>query len=106
MRQVNAQAAVPVADNIIDLQLTFDMCTATPTPGCSNQPDPGRSRLLAEFHRKNQHLYHRPESDQLRQQIEEHVVGDVGQRAKPDLQEQVQLMAGILGIELQERHAG
>ena len=40
MRQVNAQAAVPVADNIIDLQLTFDMCTATPTPGCSNQPDP------------------------------------------------------------------
>ena len=45
MRQVNGQPASPVADNIIGLDITYDMCDGTNGPNCSGQPDP----LLAPF---------------------------------------------------------
>ena len=36
MRQVNGQTPQPVADNIINLQVTYDMCDGTNGPTCSN----------------------------------------------------------------------
>jgi prepilin-type N-terminal cleavage/methylation domain-containing protein len=35
MRQVNGQAPVPVADNVINLAITYDMCDGTNGPNCS-----------------------------------------------------------------------
>lgn len=35
MRQVNGQKPVPVADNIINLAITYDMCDGTNGPNCS-----------------------------------------------------------------------
>ncbi len=40
MRQVNSQPAIPVADNIIAMQITYDMCTAVVVAGCSGQSNP------------------------------------------------------------------
>jgi prepilin-type N-terminal cleavage/methylation domain-containing protein len=43
MRQVNGQQAQPVADNIIDLQITYDACDGTNTsgtPACAALGDP------------------------------------------------------------------
>jgi len=41
MRQVNGQTAVPVADNIIGLSFTYDMCdSVTNTTTCANISDP------------------------------------------------------------------
>ncbi len=43
MRQVNGQTAQPVADNIIDLQITYDACDGTNTagtPACAALTDP------------------------------------------------------------------
>ncbi len=40
MRQVNSQQAVPVTDNIIDFQVSYDMCAAVVVAGCSGQQDP------------------------------------------------------------------
>jgi type II secretory pathway pseudopilin PulG len=41
MRQVNGQTAVPVADNIIGLTFTYDMCdSVTNTTTCANISDP------------------------------------------------------------------
>jgi prepilin-type N-terminal cleavage/methylation domain-containing protein len=41
IRQVNGQQPVPVADNIIDLQFTYDMCDSVTTgPACANVKDP------------------------------------------------------------------
>jgi prepilin-type N-terminal cleavage/methylation domain-containing protein len=46
MRQVNGQNPLPVADNIIDLQITYDACdntntpTGGPAPTCAALPDP------------------------------------------------------------------
>ena len=44
MRQVNGQSAVAVADNIIDLQFTYDACDNTnsggASPTCAAMPDP------------------------------------------------------------------
>ena len=39
MRQVNGQTPQPVADNIINLQVTYDLCDGTNGPGCSNVPN-------------------------------------------------------------------
>jgi type IV pilus assembly protein PilW len=39
MRQVNGQTPQPVADNIIGLQVRYDMCDGTNGPNCSNIPD-------------------------------------------------------------------
>jgi prepilin-type N-terminal cleavage/methylation domain-containing protein len=39
MRQVNGQAPVPVADNVIGLTITYDMCDGTNGPNCSNVPN-------------------------------------------------------------------
>lgn len=40
MRQVNSQPAIPVADNIIALQVTYDLCTAALAAGCAGQENP------------------------------------------------------------------
>jgi prepilin-type N-terminal cleavage/methylation domain-containing protein len=40
MRQVNGQPPSPVADNIIGLDITYDMCDGTNGPNCSGQPNP------------------------------------------------------------------
>jgi prepilin-type N-terminal cleavage/methylation domain-containing protein len=40
MRQVNGQTPVPVADNIIAMNFTYDLCTATPVTGCAGQENP------------------------------------------------------------------
>ena len=45
MRQVNGQTPQPVADNIIGLQVTYDVCDGTNGPNCSNIPD----ALVAPF---------------------------------------------------------
>ncbi len=39
MRQVNGQKPVPVADNIIDLAVTYDVCDGTNGPGCAGVKD-------------------------------------------------------------------
>ena len=39
MRQVNGQAPVPVADNVINLTITYDLCDGTNGPNCSNIPN-------------------------------------------------------------------
>ena len=39
MRQVNGQAPAPVADNIIGLKVTYDLCDGTNGPNCSNVPN-------------------------------------------------------------------
>ncbi len=39
MRQVNGQTPQPVADNIINLKITYDMCDGTNGPNCSNVPN-------------------------------------------------------------------
>lgn len=45
MRQVNGQTPAPVADNIINLKVTYDVCDGTNGPACSGIPNP----LLAPF---------------------------------------------------------
>ncbi len=45
MRQVNGQPPQPVADNIIGLQVTYDVCDGTNGPNCSSIP----SALTAPF---------------------------------------------------------
>jgi type IV pilus assembly protein PilW len=45
MRQVNGQPPSPLADNVIGLQVTYDVCDGTNGPGCSGIPNP----LLAPF---------------------------------------------------------
>jgi prepilin-type N-terminal cleavage/methylation domain-containing protein len=40
MRQVNGQPPQPVADNIIGLKFTYDMCDGTNGPACANVSDP------------------------------------------------------------------
>ena len=45
MRQVSGQAPTPVADNIIGLTITYDLCDGTNGPNCSNVP----SALTAPF---------------------------------------------------------
>lgn len=40
MRQVNGQAPVPVADNIISLKITYDVCDGTNGPNCAAIPNP------------------------------------------------------------------
>lgn len=40
MRQVNGQKPQPVADNIIGLNFTYDMCDGTNGPTCANISDP------------------------------------------------------------------
>ena len=45
MRQVNGQTPQPVADNIIGLQVTYDVCDGTNGPNCSNIPN----ALVAPF---------------------------------------------------------
>jgi prepilin-type N-terminal cleavage/methylation domain-containing protein len=40
MRQVNGQTPQPVADNIIGLNFTYDMCDGTNGPTCANLEDP------------------------------------------------------------------
>lgn len=42
MRQVNGQTAVPVADNIIGMNFTYDLCDSTPLnfAGCATVTDP------------------------------------------------------------------
>jgi prepilin-type N-terminal cleavage/methylation domain-containing protein len=40
MRQVNGQSAVPVADNIIGLKFTYDVCDGTNNGVCAAVPDP------------------------------------------------------------------
>lgn len=40
MRQVNGQTPQPVADNIIGLNFTYDMCDGTNGPTCANVSDP------------------------------------------------------------------
>jgi prepilin-type N-terminal cleavage/methylation domain-containing protein len=39
MRQVNGQTPQPVADNIINLKVTYDMCDGSNGPACSNVPN-------------------------------------------------------------------
>jgi prepilin-type N-terminal cleavage/methylation domain-containing protein len=39
MRQVNGQPPQPVADNIIGLQVTYDMCDGTNGPNCASVPN-------------------------------------------------------------------
>jgi prepilin-type N-terminal cleavage/methylation domain-containing protein len=45
MRQVNGQAPAPVSDNIIGLNITYDVCDGTNGPNCSGITNP----LLAPF---------------------------------------------------------
>jgi prepilin-type N-terminal cleavage/methylation domain-containing protein len=45
MRQVNGQAPSPVADNIIGLTVTYDLCDGAVAPGCAGVTNP----LLAPF---------------------------------------------------------
>ncbi len=45
MRQVNGQAPSPVADNIIGLTITYDLCDGAVVPGCAGVTNP----LLAPF---------------------------------------------------------
>ncbi len=45
MRQVNGQTPTPVADNIINLLITYDACDGTVVVGCANIPNP----LLAPY---------------------------------------------------------
>jgi hypothetical protein len=45
MRQVNGQPPSPVADNIIGMTITYDLCDGTNGPGCSGVANP----LLAPF---------------------------------------------------------
>ncbi len=45
MRQVNGQKPVPVADNIINLKVTYDVCNGVNGPNCSGIPNP----LIAPF---------------------------------------------------------
>ena len=40
MRQVNGQTPVPIADNIINLKVTYDVCDGTNGPNCSGIPNP------------------------------------------------------------------
>jgi hypothetical protein len=40
MRQVNGQRPVPVADNVINLKVTYDVCDGTNGPGCSGITNP------------------------------------------------------------------
>jgi hypothetical protein len=40
MRQVNGQTPVPVADNIIGLDVTYDTCTGVPAGTCAGLRDP------------------------------------------------------------------
>lgn len=40
MRQVNGQAPSPVADNIINLAITYDACDGTVAVGCASIPNP------------------------------------------------------------------
>ncbi len=40
MRQVNGQKPMPVADNVIDLAITYDVCDGTNGPNCSGIQNP------------------------------------------------------------------
>ncbi len=40
MRQVNGQKPVPVADNVINVKVTYDVCDGTNGPGCSGITNP------------------------------------------------------------------
>jgi len=40
MRQVNGQRPVPVADNVINLAITYDVCDGTNGPGCAGIGNP------------------------------------------------------------------
>ncbi len=40
MRQVSGQKPVPVADNIINLAISYDVCDGTNGPGCAGIPNP------------------------------------------------------------------
>src|SRR5207302_10956548 len=55
MRQVNGQQPVPVADNIIDLQFTYDLCDSVTTgPTCANVKDPiGAGFTPSQIHKVN-----------------------------------------------------
>jgi hypothetical protein len=40
MRQVNGQKPVPVADNVINVKVTYDVCDGTNGPACSGIANP------------------------------------------------------------------
>ena len=48
MRQVNGQPPSPVADNIIGLQVTYDVCDGTNGPGCANIPNALAGSVFAQ----------------------------------------------------------
>jgi prepilin-type N-terminal cleavage/methylation domain-containing protein len=54
MRQVSGQNPAPVADNIIGLKVTYDLCDGTNGPSCANVSDPiGSSYSPNEVHKVN-----------------------------------------------------
>jgi prepilin-type N-terminal cleavage/methylation domain-containing protein len=54
MRQVNGQAPSPVADNIINLTVTYDLCDGTNGPACSGVSNPlGAPFSPTQIHKVN-----------------------------------------------------
>ena len=86
MRQVNGQSPAPVADNIIGLKVTYDLCDGTNGPNCSNVPN----ALAAPFSPSQVHKVNiqimGADAFVLRKQVQEHGSGDIRKHAESVVQ--------------------
>ncbi len=80
MRQVNGLSPVPVADNIINLQFSYDIYNSTTSALDANQPNPLGRRRFAQPDAEDQPRGHGAKHGQPREQIAELVSGDFRQR--------------------------
>ena len=76
MRQVNGLNAVPVADNIINLQFTYDIIDTTTGTVVANQQNPIASGSVSQPDSEGQYLDHGSKSYERRQEITKHVPGN------------------------------
>ena len=73
MRQVNGQTPQPVADNIINLKIPYDLCDGTNGPNCSDVPNALAAVLPNKIHKVNIQVIAQTLTV-LRKQIPEHIL--------------------------------
>ncbi len=82
MRQVNGLTAVPVADNIINLQFSYDVIDSSTSYLSANLANPIASGQSPSAHSEGEHLDYGREPHVRRQEIAEHVLDHVGRSPK------------------------
>ena len=92
MRQVNGQTPVPVADNIINLQFSYDIYNSTTSQLDPNQTQSAGRGRFAEPDAEDQHRGHGAEHDQPRKQIAELISGNFGERAQHGISQSLPVM--------------